>query len=389
MEQSVHVTRCTEYDPGRIKKQVKEHLDLYPKFKDLTGKKILLKINLLSASDPKKAITTHPVFTKEVVLELQERGAKVIIGDSPGGLFNPNSLKKAYEATGMTKIAEETGCELNFNTDSHIEKLSEGKFTKSFNICDYSQDCDLIIAIPKIKTHMFCGFTCASKIMFGVIPGTEKVKYHTRFPSMIDFSKMLLDLTDLSKVDLFLVEGILGMDEKGPSQGNPRDVGLIVSGIEHTSIDLQISRMVGLDPEKLPIMIAARDLDIIKFDEKIKITGDGADFKLDPPFKPAKGGALLTDPPRFLRRMSIYLSTNKPVISHKKCVGCGICAENCAGETIKIVNNKAKISYSNCIRCYCCHELCPHEAVYLSMKESGLMNYVTDLAWNYFIGKEK
>jgi uncharacterized protein (DUF362 family)/Pyruvate/2-oxoacid:ferredoxin oxidoreductase delta subunit len=325
------------------------------------------------------------VFVKAAVRELQDRGASVIIGDSPGGLFNKRMLKKAYKATGMTKVAKETGCELNFNTGAHVEKFPKGKFTKSFNVCDFLRDCDLVISLPKIKTHMFCGLTCASKIMFGVIPGTEKVKYHTRFPSTLDFSKMLLDLTDLCRVDLHLVDGILGMDERGPSQGRLREIGVVISGDDHSTIDLYVCRLTGLDPGKLPIMQASRDLDIIRFDDNIDVSGDGSDLILDPPFRPAKGGALATNPPRFLRRLSIYLSTNKPKISRKKCTGCGICANNCAGDTIKMVNDKAKIRYSKCIRCYCCHELCPSDAVYLNMKESGLVDYIGDMAFNYFI----
>jgi uncharacterized protein (DUF362 family) len=389
MKRSIHITRCAQYDLDEIREQIKEHLDKYRKFSDVKGKKILLKINLLGAMEPEKAVTTHPVFVKAVIRELQERGAEVIIGDSPGGLFNKKSLKKAYKATGMIDVAKETGCELNYETGAHEEKFPKGKFTKNFNICDYLRNCDMIIALPKIKTHMFCGLTCASKIMFGAIPGTEKVKYHARFPSTVNFSKMLIDLTDATKVDLFLVDGIIGMDEKGPSQGRPRNVGVIMSGTEHTSIDLQATRIIGLDPTKLPMMVAAKDIGAINFNDDINLTGNGKDYIMKTPFTPAKGVKIASNPPKFLRRLSIYLSTHKPKVSHKKCIGCGICAENCAGNTIKIVNDKAKIRYSNCIRCYCCHELCPYDAIYLTMKESGLVDYFGDIAFNYFMGPRK
>ncbi len=384
MSSKVHITRCPEYDLDQIKPQIKNHLDQYPRFKDIGGKKVLLKINLLSATEPERAVTTHPTFLKALVLEIQDRGGSVLIADSPGGLFNKGTLTKAYREAGIQKVADETGAELNYNFNSHEEKHRDGRFLKRFNICDYISSCDLTIAVPKIKTHMFCGLTCAMKIMFGAVPGTEKVKYHTRFPDTLDFSKMLLDLTDLCKVDLFLVDGIIGMDGKGPARGDPREVGSIVSGEDPTTVDLQVTRMVGLDPSKLPITKAAKEQGLIDLDQKIDVTGDGSDLRISPKFKPAKGGALATSPPSFLKRFIINISTNKPHVGIKKCIGCGVCRDNCAGDAIVIINEKAKIDHSKCIRCYCCHELCPHDAIYLTIKESGLGNFIGDMGYRMY-----
>lgn len=389
MSNTIHITENPEYDQKDIDLSVKEHLDRYSILDSIQGKKVLLKINLLSANEPDRAITTHPVIVKALAKELIRRRAEVIIADSPGGLYNKGMLKKAYKASGMEKVAKETGAHLNFDTGSHVEKIPKGKFTKSFNVCDYLKDKDLIIALPKIKTHMFCGLTCASKIMFGAVPGTEKVKYHTRFPDTLDFSKMLFDLTDLTKVDLFLVDGITGMEGRGPSQGEPRKVGTLISGTDPYLIDLHVARMVGLDPNRLPITKAAHEQGRIEIDQQVALSGNGKDIKTEKPFKPAKGGSIATRPPRFLKRIIISLSTNKPKISRKNCIGCGVCGENCAGDAIDIVNEKAKIHYSKCIRCYCCHELCPYGAVYLTMRESGLVNYIGDISYNYFTRPRK
>ncbi|MFO8051525.1 MAG: DUF362 domain-containing protein [Thermoplasmatota archaeon] len=384
MKGTVHITANNEYDPKKVNDSIGEHLSRYDKFSDIAGKKVLLKINLLSAITPERASTTHPVVVRSVVEELQKGGASVMIADSPGGLFNRTMLKRAYDVSGMTKVAEDTGAELNFDTGSHVEKFQAGQFLKSFNVCDYLRGADLIIALPKIKTHMFCGLTCASKIMFGVVPGTEKVKYHTRFPDTMDFSRMLFDLTELSGVDLFLVDGIIGMEGRGPSQGNPRDVGVLISGTDPYLIDLHVTRLTGLDPKKLPIMRSMEEQKRITFDQSVPLSGNGMDIRVDGPFEPARGGSIATQPPWFLRRIAVSLSTNKPKISRRRCVGCGVCRDNCAGGAIRIVHGKAKISYSKCIRCYCCHELCPHGAVYLTIRESGLMDLIGDISFRYF-----
>ena len=366
MDPNIYATRCREYDLKTIREQIAKHLDVQKTFSDISGKRVLIKINLLSASVPERGVTTHPTFVEGLALELIDRGAYVIIGDSPGGLFNRKALELAYERSGMRSIAKKHNVKLNYNTKSHIEKLPDGSMVKSFNICDFIRKPDLIIAAPKIKTHMFAGLTCCSKIMFGSVPGMEKVSYHTRFPDMDDFSRMLLDLTDLVKPDLFLVDGIIGMDKKGPSWGRLRDIGVIVSGTDNRLLDLFISRMVGLDPKSLPI--TRQILSDLEFDpyDVIEPKGEASDFRLKEQFAPATGVPLATDPPKFIRRLLIHLTTGKPKIDKKKCVGCGVCRDNCAGSAIDIINGKARIDYSKCIRCYCCHELCPHDAVKIS-----------------------
>ncbi len=363
-----------------VSKQVNEHLDQYPNFKDLSGKKVLIKVNLLSASTPEKMITTHPVFVKALVEEVRSRGGSVIIGDSPGGLFNEDSLKKCYRESGLQQVSDDTGALLNLNTKSHKEQYLQGSFTKAFQISDYIRDCDLIIAAPKIKTHMFCGLTCASKIMFGAIPGTEKVRYHTRFPDAVAFSKMLLDLTDMCKVDLFMVDGIVGMDGNGPAGGNPRDIGLIISGKDHLGLDLHVCRLTGLDPERMPIMYAARESNLLDFNDTINITGPGKTFKLSHPFEHSSKGGVIGNLPKPLKRLSVSLTTAKPIINRRSCVGCGVCRDNCAGSAIMIVKEKAYIDYSKCIRCFCCHELCPHNSVDLRSKDPKLLRKLIRIA---------
>ena len=366
MNTDIFATRCEEYDPVLIRDRISKHLDRHEKFRDPKGKSVLIKINLLSASDPRKAVTTHPAFVEGLSEELKARGARVTIGDSPGGPFNKRALENAYEKTGMYDISKKHGVDLNYNTSSHVEKLPQGNMIKRFNVCDYLQEHDLVIATPKIKTHMFAGLTCCSKIMFGAIPGIEKVSYHTRFPDMDDFARMLLDLTDLTMPDLFLIDGIVGMDKKGPSWGRTRKVGVIISGTDNKTLDLYVSRMVGLDPETLPVTREVLKRMNIDPELPLEAEGDAADYRLEKSYKPASGFPLATNPPRFLSRFLVRMTTGKPKINKKNGAGCGVCRENCAGSAIRIVKKKAKIDYSKCIRCYCCHELCPHDAVKIS-----------------------
>jgi len=380
----VHATRCSDYAPERLYKELKEHLDRYEGFKDLKRKKVLLKVNLLSASAPERAITTNPTFVEVLIGVIKERGGKVLIADSPGGLFNRTLLERAYEASGLKEVAERTGAELNYDTGSHEETVLSARFVKRFNICDFTRNADIIIALPKLKTHMFCGLTCASKIMFGIVPGTEKVRYHARFPDPNDFCKMLLDLSDLSRVDLFMVDAITGMDQEGPSKGRLRDIGVIISGKDPVLVDRFACEMVGLDPKEIGITKAAIATGRIGEVASVNASGSAARFKLDPPFDFEPAGSITRRPPRTAKRLVMNITTKKPRIYRRSCTGCGVCRDNCAGDAIAIVDDKAVIDYSKCIRCYCCHELCPYDAVYLPKGVSGARKRIENVMFKVF-----
>ena len=213
---------------------------------------------------------------------------------------------------------------------------------------------------------MFQGLTCCSKIMFGAIPGLDKVQYHARFPDQLDFARMLLDLTDLVRPDLFLVDGIVGMDGEGPSRGRRRELGFLMSGSDGVGMDLAVCRIVGLDPGKIPVLIASEEYGTLPSYDDLELDGDGISHHLEEPFKPAISYRIVREPPRVLKRIFINMTNDKPVVNGRRCIGCGVCRDNCAGSAITITDGRARIDYSRCIRCYCCHELCPADAVRLA-----------------------
>lgn len=361
---SIYQSRCDTYDPDRLDRIMADHIDHHLGGIDLSGKKVLLKVNLLSGKAPEKAVTTHPAFLGSVIKALMAKGAICTIADSPGGKFDPDSLRKAYEIAGYDRIAEETGANLNYDVGSHDVTNPRGRLVKRFRICDFVNGHDLVIALPKVKTHTLMGLTCASKIMFGAIPGIEKVYYHTRFPYPDQFARMLMDLNETVRTDLFLVDGIVGMDGDGPSGGRPRELGLVLSGRDPLELDEHICHVVGLDPLTIPVNRLYR---IERNGEGIVplLEGPDPEYILDTPFSPAKGWGIARDPPRGAMRLIRPLTTSKPIIDMRKCTGCGVCANNCAGDAISIREGKARIDYSNCIRCYCCSELCPSDSISL------------------------
>ena len=134
----IGIIKCKNYEYEKVLGSVHTSLEGLDSVKKMKPGKVLVKVNLLKKNKPEDGVTTHPYVVEGVVRFLQERGHDVTIGDSPGGPFLARMLKVIYDASGMTEVAERTGCKLNFDTDSidiHNESamyLKNMKVVKAF-----------------------------------------------------------------------------------------------------------------------------------------------------------------------------------------------------------------------------------------------------------------
>ena len=318
------------------------------------NEKVLLKINLLSAKAPEKAVTTHPEFVRAVAKAVREAGGKPYIGDSPAGTFSKRNLKKAYERSGLENLAKEEEIPLNFDTSAKKLDISNGKRLRRSPICNYALNADKVIALPKLKTHSFQYMTLACKIMYGVVPGLTKAKYHARFPSRLSFADVMLDVLTIVKPHLYIMDGIMGMEGQGPGSGDPVKMDLVLASTDHVAMDISVCKILGVEPVGIPVLKRAkiRGLWPERIDYPIRRPEDVAykEFRL-----PNTADHLLTGkkPPK-----------KSPVITNK-CTACGDCERICPKHAVKVLDRMAEITYSKCIRCFCCHEVCPEDAIML------------------------
>lgn len=371
----VAVNKCNEYDYERIKNILENH---FSKILDdstfFENKKVVIKPNLLLKASPEKSITTHPVVMEAVIDVIKTyKPSSITIAESPGGPYNSTALNVIYKSTGMTAVAEK--CGVNLNTDTSAEQISnhDGKVCKVFNIISPIANADVIVNVCKLKTHSLTTMSAATKNLFGTIPGIEKFEMHTRYKELPIFEKMLVDLCCMHlnrKPVLSIVDAIYGMEGNGPSGGDKRNYGLLLTSLNPFNIDVGCSYILGIDGEVGYVNEAIdRGLCASKSDELVLINEDIRSLILsDVKLPDTKSLPILKKLPTILGGRVNKFFEPRPAIIKNKCVGCGECMRSCPAKTIELVsgkNNKriAKINDNKCIKCYCCQELCPINAV--------------------------
>ena len=336
------------------------------------GMRVGIKANLVSFMKPETAATTHPVLLAELVKLLRERGAEVVIGDSPGGIYTAAYVKNVYRATGMYEV-EKAGALLNNDFSQKSADFPEAAVARSFQYTAWLDGCDCIIDFCKLKSHGMMGMTAAAKNMFGVIPGTLKPEYHYKYPDPRDFARMLVDLDEYFKPVLSIVDGIIGMEGNGPTAGKPRYIGIVGASLSPHALDLVCAKLIGLERADVPTLEAAYERGLIPGHwTELNVFGDVerhalTDFdnirtKNDLLFKNTFKGKL----GEWFGKLLQKCLSSRPRVKKDECIGCGKCGEICPASAITMENRLPVIDRSCCIRCFCCQEFCPKGAMKVS-----------------------
>jgi uncharacterized protein (DUF362 family)/Pyruvate/2-oxoacid:ferredoxin oxidoreductase delta subunit len=357
----VAVVKCKDY--GSVGKMLPKALSLIGGMGRYVKKdqRVLVKPNLLLGKLPEDAATTHPEILRAVLFELKKIGASVIVGDSPGmGNFDGIARK-----TGLKVVCDEFKVEIVELKERVDVERKQNKLVKLFTISKLANDVDVIINLPKMKTHTLTHFTGAVKNIFGCIPGKLKPQFHLRQQDAHTFSRMLVDLNKVVVPSLHIMDAVVGMEGQGPSSGNPREVGLLIVGKNPYEVDSVACSVAGVN--NVPYVEIARKQKLLG---RVVIRGEKLDsVKLSRKFLPARSS--FDRIPKWLLKMFKGLFTAKPWLVPEKCIHCARCFEVCPADAIKMVDGYPRFDYNKCIRCYCCHEMCPAKAI--GLKDSFLL----------------
>ena len=329
---------------------------------DFTGAKVLLKPNMVGPSLPVLGHTTHPELVRAVVRACVKRNGQVMVGDNPGGITS--NSRNVAEATGILEASE--GCYISLS-ERVVEKI--GKTSKMPLIISLAiLDADYIINLPRFKTHTFMMVTGAIKNTYGYLAGACKAKLHLDASHRETFANVVCDLLELRPPELHIMDATTALEGNGPCHGGSlRQVDKLLASCDPLALDSVMARMMGVEPDLLPIQKAAidRGLGYAGMDE-IEIQGS---FEPIPNFKmPVTFSPELYTEESLEKLRSLYPAgmmndrvATKPIQDSEKCIGCGDCEANCPPQALDL-EPEFNIS-DKCIACFCCVELCPEGAL--------------------------
>jgi uncharacterized protein (DUF362 family)/NAD-dependent dihydropyrimidine dehydrogenase PreA subunit len=343
--EKVSVAKCDSYEGAKVRKALEDSLKNI-NFSFKKGAKILIKPNLLSASKPEEAITTHPMIVLELCKILKRHGAEIYIGESSA--FNTD---RAFKVCGYAKLAKYAKI---INFEAAPKKLFDfGKGMHRIPLPKIAFDADLVINIAKMKTHGLTQVTLCVKNLYGCIPGSFKEELHKILPSPKNFSKLLLKIEETIKPGLNIIDGVVGIEGEGPgASGKIKKSKVIVVSRDAIAADIIGTEIMGFNFNKICINRLAK-----MKREEIEAVGNGKNLKLN--FKKPRSHDI-----QFALHFLGFLPKPKITFNYGKCERCRLCETKCPAKAIKL-NPWPECNHKKCIRCLCCIEVCPNSAIYL------------------------
>ncbi len=332
------------------------------------GMRIAVKANLVSFLKPEAAATTHPALLRALTELLRARGASVVIGDSPGGLYTAAFVGRVYAAAGLRE-AEAAGAALNQNFAQRTAEYPQGTVCRRFPFTAWLDDADAVINFCKLKTHGMMALSCAAKNLFGVIPGTKKPEFHFQYANPADFARMIVDLDEFVRPVLSICDAVVGMEGNGPTAGTPRPVGCLAASSSPHLLDLLCAALIGLRRSDVPTLEAALERGLIpESAELLNVVGDWRSFRV-PDYHRIEGQSSLLFRGRGGRLGRIRGALIQqaicphPAVCRPDCIGCGKCREICPAGAVSLRGGFPVIDRRACIHCFCCQEFCPAGAM--------------------------
>jgi len=341
-----------------VEQAVGRAFELFPL--ELKGKKVLIKPNVLRASEAKEAIVTHPAVLRAVVEKVESmEPVSIVVGDNPG-VVSYGANEESFKITGLMDAAK--GYYQNIGNESQKVEFDPDLMAQ-VSVSQAVLDADVIISVPKFKTHGLTILTGAIKNSYGFLPGAQKAKLHGLSGGPERFHELMVQVFRLRVPELFIVDAVVGMEGNGPASPDIRDIGQILASDNAVAMDAVMATMMGVDPGSLHFLHKAKEAGLGNFDmESIEITGE---LKQIPDFKlpPARGEGLAQN----TAIMEILESRTRmrPKADPELCISCEDCVEQCPVSALSMNGDLPEVDSDICIACFCCQEICPEKAIVL------------------------
>lgn len=328
---------------------------------DLRGKRVLIKPNVLRASEAREGIVTHPALLRAVVAKVEGMGpGAVVVGDNPG-LFGYGANEETFRKTGLMDAAG--GHYRNIGNEA-VPVPFDARFMPVVSVSRDVLAADVIISLPKFKTHGLTVLTGAIKNCYGYLPGAQKAKLHKMAGTPERFHELIVEVFKVRPPDLFIVDAVVGMEGNGPACNELREIGCILGSDNAVAVDAVMAVMMGCDPERLRFLRAAQEAGLGRCRiAEIAVEGELKpipDFKLPPLGGEAIAGNAAVQ--ELLHSRTVLLPRADP----EHCTACGACVAQCPVSALTLQEAVPTADPKVCIRCFCCQEICPEKAMALS-----------------------
>ena len=372
MKSSVSIVKCQDYDEDRVLSALRQGIDLIGGIQTFVkkGSRVLLKPNLLFGKSPEKAVTTHPSVVRGMIQIVREAGGVPFIGDSP----SVGSLTWTAERAGIKAVADAMKCPLVEFNRPVLAPGGGGKTFKQLEVDRAVLEADVIINLPKLKTHSLTVLTLGVKNLFGCIPGPKKPLWHLKAgKDQETFARILVDIYEVIRPRLTLLDGIIGMEGNGPNSGRPIPIGLILASGDSLSLDQIVCDLLGISREFLLTNRVAFEQGMGR--DPIEVLGESVEALKVSNFQFPTLSRPNWNLPGFLSRTLKNALTSKPVIDDEVCESCNRCEEICPPKALARRGENFVFDYGKCIRCLCCLEVCPEGAI--SVKQGWAVKLVS------------
>lgn len=341
-----------------VREAVDRAFELFPI--EIKNKKVLLKPNVLRESRAEEGIVTNPAVLRAVVEKVEELSpASIIVGDNPG-LHSYGANEAGFRQTGLMDASK--GYYQNIGTDSFSMDFNP-EFMAGISISKAIMEADVLISLPKFKTHGLTVLTGAIKNSYGFLPGAQKAKLHRAAGNPQRFHELIVDVFAIRIPDLFIMDAVVGMEGNGPASPDLRDIGLVLASDNAVAMDAVVAAMMGCDPSKLRFLQKAKEKGFGDYDlTKIEIIGELKRFT-DYKIPPLGGEAIFNNQAvqEIMRNRSLVL----PWVNAESCTGCGTCVAQCPVSALEMKGDVPDVNPEKCITCFCCQEMCPEKAIAL------------------------
>jgi len=361
----VSIVRAADYDLALLRPAIERGLDMIGGLGSIVrpGSRVLVKINHLSpASEAERGIVTHPVFVEAVLELLKNTGADITVGDDIGV-----EVEDGFQVSGIRQMCQRAEVRLiNLREQGFVETPCHGRVLERVYVSSAVLDADVIVNLPKLKTHSLTTLTGAVKNMYGIIPQGLRQSYHYQYMKVDDFSQVLTDVFSMAVPRLNIMDAIVAMQGEGPSDGKLRTMGLVLASRDAVALDAVATRIVGGEPFEILTTRFAHERGLGTGDlDRIDIAVDKLDEVAVSDFKfPASAAAALTRRvPGFIRRPLDRQLAVRPVVIRKQCTLCLECVNVCPTGAATQRGDAAYIDHHLCIGCMCCHEVCRYHAI--------------------------